>query len=69
MGQRPRAALQSSGSRPRASRGAPALRLFTPAGHARGRRFYEREGWTLKGEPFEEERFGMPLVEYRFALR
>jgi GNAT superfamily N-acetyltransferase len=45
-----------------------ALRLFTPAGHGRGRRFYEREGWTLSREPFDDERFGMPLVEYRRTL-
>ncbi len=63
------ATLQSSGIEAAREQGYSALRLFTPAGHDRGRRFYEREGWTLKGEPFEEERFGIPLVEYRFALR
>ncbi|MEA2124376.1 MAG: diamine N-acetyltransferase [Solirubrobacteraceae bacterium] len=39
-------------------------RLFTPAGHGRARRFYEREGWTLHAE-LEDEHFGMPLAEYR----
>ncbi len=43
--------------------GRPA-RLFTPARHARARRFYEREGWTLHAES-EDEHFGMPLAEYR----
>lgn len=43
--------------------GRPA-RLFTPAPHARARRFYEREGWTLHHEG-EDEHFGMPLAEYR----
>ena len=35
---------------------------------ARARRFYEREGWSQRGEPFNEPRLGMALVEYRFAL-
>ncbi len=39
-------------------------RLFTPAGQARARRFYEREGWTLFDERHDEH-FGMPLAEYR----
>ncbi len=43
--------------------GRPA-RLFTPGLHARARRFYEREGWTLHAE-FDDEHFGMPLAEYR----
>jgi predicted N-acetyltransferase YhbS len=40
-------------------------RLVTPAGQARARRFYEREGWVQHGEPFPEPRLGMDLVEYR----
>jgi GNAT superfamily N-acetyltransferase len=45
-------------------------RLFTPAGHARARRFYEREGWQVRGEPFPEPRLGnLPVVEYRLDLR
>ena len=39
-------------------------RLFTPAGHGRARRFYEREGWALFAERHDEH-FGMPLAEYR----
>lgn len=45
------------------------IRLNTAAGHARGRRFYEREGWVPDGEPFDDEAFGMTLVWYRRALR
>lgn len=43
------------------------IRLVTPAGQARARRFYEREGWR-GGTPFEDEAFGMALVEYRREL-
>ena len=41
------------------------MRLFTPAGHARARRFYEREGWEPRGEPTLEEPLGLELIEYR----
>lgn len=47
------------------ARGFETMRLFTPAAHARARRFYEREGWTAAGPPIDESAFGMPLVEYR----
>ena len=50
-----------------AARGFTAIRLFTPAGQARARRFYEREGWTVAGEPVEAP-FGLPVVEYRRAV-
>ena len=50
-----------------AGRGWTAMRLFTPAGQARARRFYEREEWTLRGEPFELAN-GLPAVEYRRPL-
>ena len=43
------------------------MRLFTPEGQARARRFYEREGWAQHGEPFEAG-LGIPLVEYRREL-
>jgi predicted GNAT family N-acyltransferase len=43
------------------------MRLFTPEGQARARRFYEREGWVQYGEPFEAG-LGIPLVEYRREL-
>jgi GNAT superfamily N-acetyltransferase len=39
-------------------------RLFTPAGQARARRFYEREGWTLSRD-WQDETLGLPVVEYR----
>jgi GNAT superfamily N-acetyltransferase len=44
------------------------MRLFTPAGHARARRFYEREGWTVQGEPLLEQPLGLELIEYRRPL-
>ena len=34
-----------------AAAGYDAMRLFTPAGHARARAFYAREGWTVAAEP------------------
>jgi GNAT superfamily N-acetyltransferase len=51
------------------ARGYAAMRLFTPAAQARARRFYEREGWTLFGEPRHDERIGFEMAEYRYALR
>lgn len=48
-----------------AENGYRTLRLFTAAAHARACRFYEREGWTPAGAPFDDMGFGMPLVEYR----
>jgi GNAT superfamily N-acetyltransferase len=41
------------------------MRLYTPAGHARARAFYGREGWTTAGEPEYEPMLGLDLVEYR----
>jgi GNAT superfamily N-acetyltransferase len=43
-------------------------RLYTPAGQARARRFYVREGWTEVGEPFMVEALGLDLVELRRPL-
>jgi GNAT superfamily N-acetyltransferase len=48
-----------------AARGYNAMRLFTPAGQARARRFYEREGWTLAAGPQTDEDLRMEVVEYR----
>jgi GNAT superfamily N-acetyltransferase len=45
-----------------------AIRLFTPADHARARRFYEREGWHARGDRFFEEAVGLDLIEYRTTL-
>ena len=44
------------------------MRLFTPADHGRARRFYEREGWRVPGEPFHDAALGMTIVEYRREL-
>jgi GNAT superfamily N-acetyltransferase len=40
------------------------MRLGTPAGQARARRFYEREGWSTDGTVLGDERFGLPMLEY-----
>ena len=44
------------------------MRLFCAADQARARRFYEREGWELAGEPWREEAVGLDMVEYRRRL-
>jgi hypothetical protein len=44
------------------------MRLFTPAAHARARRFYEREGWVAAGDEFHDAGPNLALVEYRRAL-
>ena len=44
--------------------GFAALRLFTPAGQKRARRFYEREGWSVASELFAPH-LGFDVVEYR----
>jgi len=46
-------------------RGFRELRLFVPAGQARARRFYEREGWLSVGDPFSDPITGFMLIEYR----
>jgi GNAT superfamily N-acetyltransferase len=51
-----------------AAQGYDAMRLYTPAGHARARRFYEREGWTAVGEPRYHPMLALDLVEYRRRL-
>lgn len=48
--------------------GYDAMRLFTPVDHLRARRFYEREGWALSGEPFVEQPLGLAIVEMRRPL-
>jgi diamine N-acetyltransferase len=45
-----------------------AMRLFTPGGQQRARRFYEREGWQLARPPAFDERIGLEIAEYRRAL-
>jgi GNAT superfamily N-acetyltransferase len=39
-------------------------RLRTPAGQARARRFYERNGWVTSGVETYEERIGLDLLFY-----
>jgi GNAT superfamily N-acetyltransferase len=62
-------ALHAEAVREAGSRGYTAMRLFTPAAQARARRFYEREGWAATGEASDPLDFGMPLVEYRRAIK
>ena len=50
-------------------RGFTAMRLWTPEGAARARRFYEREGWAPTGRRHEVSPSGLPTVEYGRALR
>ena len=49
-------------------RGYAAMRLFTPAGQARARAFYEREGFTSDGVARWEPMLAFDLVEYRREL-
>lgn len=48
--------------------GYAAMRLHTPAEHARARAFYEREGWRAADPPFYEPMLGLELVTYRLRL-
>ena len=50
-------------------RGFRTMRLFTPAGQARARRFYEREGWRRAGDAFHAPGPDLVIIEYRLALR
>jgi len=49
------------------AQGYEAVRLYTPALHARARRFYERRGWRASGEEWNEDLVLM-LIEYRLSL-
>jgi GNAT superfamily N-acetyltransferase len=51
-----------------ARQGYETIRLYTPAGQARARAFYAREGWAPAGRPFAEPLLGLDLLEYRRAL-
>ena len=59
--------IHGAAIREAASHGFSAIRLFTPAGQLRARRFYEREGWQLAGE-IPDHGFGLRMVEYRRVL-
>lgn len=51
-----------------ARQGYGSMRLFTPAGNARARAFYEREGWSTDGVPAYEAMLGLDIVQYRRPL-
>jgi GNAT superfamily N-acetyltransferase len=51
-----------------ARQGYRTMQLYTPAGQARARAFYEREGWTLDGPTFGEPLLDLELVRYRRDL-
>jgi GNAT superfamily N-acetyltransferase len=57
--------LHDEGLREAGERGYSVIHLLAAAGQERARRFYEREGWVLVGDPFVQEGFGMDVVEYR----
>lgn len=59
--------LHADGVAAAAQHGYTTMRLHTPSGQARARRFYEREGWSA-AEEFLDEAFGMHIVEYRRSL-
>lgn len=48
-------------------RGFTTIRLFVAEGQLRARRFYEREGWSVVGDPFFDPLPGLRLVECRRA--
>jgi GNAT superfamily N-acetyltransferase len=48
-------------------RGYREMRLYTPALHARARRFYERRGWRWADEEWHDD-LALMLTEYRLAL-
>ena len=43
------------------------MRLWTPQGQTRARRFYEREGWTLTGDIHCDPHF-LPVVDHPRTL-
>jgi GNAT superfamily N-acetyltransferase len=45
-------------------RGFSSMRLWTPEGAGRARRFYEREGWAVTGRVNRRSEFGLATVEY-----
>jgi len=49
------------------ARGFAAMRLFTPAGQRRARRFYEREGFQRVGQE-QDLGLALPTLEYRVTL-
>jgi GNAT superfamily N-acetyltransferase len=51
------------------SQGYHAARLWTPAGQARARAFYAREGWHESGATRFEPALGLDIVEVTITLR
>jgi GrpB-like predicted nucleotidyltransferase (UPF0157 family)/GNAT superfamily N-acetyltransferase len=49
-------------------RGFTRMRLFVPEDQVRGRRFYERAGWTQAGDAFYDCGPGLMVIEYRRPL-
>lgn len=49
-------------------RGYTTMRLHTPSGQARARRFYEREGWWVTATRAADPVLGLETVEYRRRL-
>lgn len=49
-------------------RGFERMILWTPAGAAQARRFYEREGFRLSGREQDDSGIGLRLVEYQREL-
>jgi GNAT superfamily N-acetyltransferase len=45
-------------------RGFTSMRLWTPQGATRARRFYEREGWKTTGNVHEDSPSGLPTMQY-----
>jgi GNAT superfamily N-acetyltransferase len=45
-------------------RGFTNMRLWTPQGATRARRFYEREGWTATGHVHADSPSGLPTMQY-----
>ena len=61
-------ALHASAIAEAGRRGFAQMRLFTPAGQHRARRFYEREGWVVAGDECHDPGPGLVIVEYRRDL-
>jgi GNAT superfamily N-acetyltransferase len=61
------AVLHESAVTEMSKRGFSSARLFTPSLHARARRFYERRGWCVTDEVFNDG-LELMLTEYRLAL-
>ena len=52
-----------------AEQGYDGMRLYVPAGQARARRFYEREGWRFERDAVTELDIGLDLIELRRRLK